>query len=192
MGCGQSKTSSKSLNLRKLRLDDDQKQKDDNIVVDVSNSSPDKDEGANRRSAVDDDNANHATSSAVLKRTQRPKKTSQPGATTDAIIDIDNHSLTVSCREITGAKGGGEGSTRASNLMNDLDTTGSTTLDKNTDCFQEKQARFSVPTRTTAKDWGPSRLNTHQSNLTASQIEFFRMVDEKIEQGKEYQSDEER
>lgn len=39
MGCGQSKTSSKSLNLRKLRLDDDQKQKDDN-VVDVSNSSP--------------------------------------------------------------------------------------------------------------------------------------------------------
>lgn len=39
MGCGQSKTSSKSLNLRKLRLDDDQKQKDDNIV-DVSNNSP--------------------------------------------------------------------------------------------------------------------------------------------------------
>lgn len=102
----------------------------------------DKDEGANRRSAVDDDNANHATSSAVLKRTQRPKKT-QPGATTDATIDIDNHSLTVSCREInTGAKGGGlGGSERGSNLMNDLDTTGSTTLDKNTDCFQEKQVR---------------------------------------------------
>lgn len=83
-------------------------------------------------------------SSAVLKRTQRPKKT-QPGAATDATIDIDNHSLTVSCREITGAKGGGEGSARASNLINDLDTTGSTTLDKNTDCFQEKQVRSVGP-----------------------------------------------
>lgn len=86
----------------------------------------------------------------------------------------------------------------------------STNPDRCTDFYQEKQARYSTSSSSscssssssssssvlmgscrTARD-RPNRLTSNLSNLTASQIEFFRMVDEKIAQGKEYESEEER